>query len=364
MAGIFYDGFDHYATADIETKWTQRVISAGVSTTGPFINGSGRRSGSALRMATTNYGYLESVRITPSAPVPSGATCIFGTAYRHVAAFSVNANGTTEDNVVSNFPNCVLSLRKSGVTHVWVRVNINGTLSVLQGTGVLGTSSVALTQNVYQYLEVKVVIHASAGTVDIRLNGVSILALTGQVTQAGGSSTWDEIKLGACGGGLTTVDYDDLYLLDGSGSVNHDFLGDVRVDATYPNAAGNSAQFTRSTGSDQWATIDETAPNGDTDYNETGTATNRDTLNFPTAPVAGATIYAVQALASAKKTDAGGAGLKLVTRISSTDYDGTEGGLGTAYNYVRQIWDVKPSDSAAWTDGAFNAAEFGYVKST
>ncbi len=364
MAGIFYDGFDHYATADIATKWTQRTVLSGV---GPVIGATGRRGGGALRMATTTFGYGDSVRITPSSPVPSGATCVVGFAFRHVNAFATNNNNTTEDSGSNSSASCLVSIRKVGGTHVWFRINANGTISAFHSTSLLGTTSVALTQNVYQYLEFKVLIHASAGTITVRLNGSAVLTLTGQVSQTGGSSTWDEIKLGTYGSDtvvFATVDYDDLYLLDGSGSVNNDFLGDVRVDAVYPNAAGNSSQFTRSAGSDQWAGIDETAPNADTDYNETATATNRDTLNFPNAPVAGATIFGIQASASVKKTDAGGAGLKLVTRISGTDYDGTEVGLGTAYTYVRQIWDVKPSDSTAWTDSAFNAAEFGYVKST
>jgi len=360
MAGVFFDSVDHYATANIQEKWTQ------VHSAGPIVAAVGRRSTNGLRFRNYSGGVGsvsgDAVRVTPF-PVPSGDTCIVGYAFNHVSPFADTQNGTVEDSGIT-VVSTMLAIRQGATTQVWFVIMGDGTISARRGTTVLGTSTFALTQNVYQYIEFKVKISATVGTIEVRVNTVPILTLTGQNTLTTASATWNEIKIGQFAFTAPNVYVDDIYVLDGSGSFNNDFLGDVRIDAVFPNADGNSSQFTRSTGTDQYATVDETSPNGDTDYNETATVGNRDTLNYPNAPVAGANILAIQGDVYGRKTDAGGAGVKLITRIAGTDYQGTEVGIGTSYNYQRQVWDVKPSDSTAWTDTDFNAAEFGYIKST
>lgn len=355
MAGVFFDSCDHYATANIAEKWTQIHGS-------PTIEAVGRRGTNGMRFNLYSTGTGDDVRVTPF-PVPSGDTCIVGYAFNHVSAFSDTQAGTVEDSG-STAVSTMLSIRQGAVTQVWFSVLGDGTIAVRRGTTLLGTSGFALTQNVFQYIEFKVKVHGSAGTVEVRVNTVPILVLTGLNTQGAGSGNWNEVKIGQFAFASPDVRIDDIYVLDGSGSSNNDFLGDVRIDAVFPNADGNSSQFTRSTGASQFATVDETAPNGDTDYNEAATSGLKDTLNYPNAPVAGANILAIQGDVYGKKTDSGGAGVKQITRISGVDYQGTEVGIGTAYNYQRQVWDVKPSDSTPWTDTDFNAAEFGYIKST
>lgn len=344
MAALFCDGFDHYtAVADIAAKWTSTVPSTVINATG------GRRGGGALKSDNGSR-----VRVTLTAPSPTGATVIFGQAVGW-------AGGP---------PTTFAGIALASTAHCSIGVNSNGTLSVYRGNGsvLLGTTVFALQIGIYSYVEAKFLLHASAGTVEIHVNGMNwplngVPILTGVNTMGGASATFDEFFLQASSGHFNFF-HDDVYVLDGSGTDNNDFLGDVRADVIYPTAAGASSQFTRSAGTDQWATIDETTPNSDTDYNESNTPTHRDSLNFPNAPVTGAVIKFIQALAYAKKTDAGGAGLKLTTRLGGTYYDGTEQGLSTGYHYQRQIWGVKPSNGAAWVDTDINAAEFGYLKST
>jgi hypothetical protein len=103
---------------------------------------------------------------------------------------------------------------------------------------------------------------------------------------------------------------------------------------------------------------------GGTDYNSSTAASLKDTLAFPNAPVAAAPILAIQLNMMMEKADAGASGVKAVTRIGGTDYLGTESFPPVGYSDLRQIWDVKPSNSVAWSDTDFNAAEFGYIRST
>ena len=48
---------------------------------------------------------------------------------------------------------------------------------------------------------------------------------------------------------IGTLDIDDLYICDGTGSAPHNtFLGDCRVDTLLPTADGTAQQWTPSTG--------------------------------------------------------------------------------------------------------------------
>lgn len=363
MAALFADCFDHYAVADIATFWTQRMPSSNGDTS--TITNVGRHSSNGFRFSTTSTN--DATDRLAKVLVASGATAIVGYAIKCVNSFGGAGTSTTETGQAS----VLLSIRQGGTTQVWFRLNTNGTVSCYRGTTLLGTTSLALFQNTQHFIEFKVTVDNSSGVVQVRFDGITVLNLSSQDTQSTGSATWDELAIGAfnsdalgVGAQAVNTTIDDLYVCDGSGSDNNDFLGDVRVDAHFPNAAGNSSQWTRSTGSDQWATIDEAAANGDTDYNSSATVGHLDTLNFPALSPSGAAIKFVQAVVQASKTDAGAVGLKLATRISSTDYLGTEQGVPATYAFLRQIWGVSPATSSAWTESEFNAAEFGYQKSS
>ena len=69
--------------------------------------------------------------------------------------------------------------------------------------------------------------------------------------------------------------FDDLYVCDGSGSVNNDFLGDVRVVTVRPNGAGGSTQWTPDSGSN-YARVNETISGEDSNYVEDGTSGHED----------------------------------------------------------------------------------------
>jgi hypothetical protein len=71
-------------------------------------------------------------------------------------------------------------------------------------------------------------------------------------------------------------------------------------------------------------------------------------------------IKGVQVSARARKTDSATKELAIVTRLGSTDYDGTTQAVAsTTYSQYQQIWEKRPSDNADWTIADVNAAEFG-----
>ncbi len=370
MALRFLDSFDHYATADLTDKYTQIINASGNSWA---IGATGARSTNGARASTgTNQAQ------NPLAVVigdVSGDTFICGFRFMQTGAFSGLRYDTSPDTTrlgpsasfggsAAEFLFCV---RQAGTIHFWVQILTNGQIRVIQGNGtVLGTTSNALSTGAFYYMSFKVKIaDGTSGTVDILVNGVSWLSVSSLDTRNGGSATWDEFVYGKL---VSTAsiswDFDDLYLADDSGSGWNAMKSDVRIDALYPTSNGTTRDWTRSTGSDDFSLVDETAPNDDTDYLEAAAAGDLVTMGFPDAPAVGADIYGVQVVVSAKKTDAGSAGHKGATRIGSTDYLGTEVGLTTGYTFQRQCWDLSPDSGVAWTESEFNAAEFGAQKST
>lgn len=373
MALILMESFDTYATAALTGAWT--TIGGGAYA--PTVSaGNGRRSTQCLRTSFTDGGGVgRPLSIVPDSPVPSGDTCVCGFAFKANRLDTVNNGSNAFDpssgSAQSSF---LLLVRQGNTTHVGFRINSNGTITALRGQSsltTLGTTSIAVSEGGYQFLEFKVVIHDTTGSIEIRIDGAVALTLTNIDTKNTGSATWDEISINRLVENAnisTTWDFDDLYLLDGTTTADdprNTFLGDSRVDATLPNAVGTHSDGTPSGGAvDNYTMVDEATHDSDTTYNTFSVAADLDTYNYPTAPVAGAFIYGVQVRLWCRKEDAGGATLRAVTRLGGTDYFGSSLSPTTGYTCKRQIWAQKPSDSADWTDTDYNAAEFGVEKET
>jgi len=315
--GLRYcDGFDHYDTPT-EAGWT-----------GGAITTSNPRTGSRGFLPWGPF-YLT---------LDAQATWIVGFAYRPVVSGDYD----------------VVGFYDAGTVQLTLYYNTDRTLSVKRGSTVLGTSVVALTLNAYQYVEFKATIHNSTGAYEVRLNSVNILSGSGADTQNTGNATANQLMANSPFNNYT---FDDMYLCDGTGSSNNDFLGDVKVTTLYPSGAGNSTQWTPSAGSN-YQCVDESQANGDTDYVSSATATQRDTYAY--GDLTGSpTVHAVCLAMHARKDDAGARQIKPVVRHSSTDYDGTAISLATSYANHRQYYDVNPGTSVAWTASDVNGAEFG-----
>lgn len=361
MALLFMDSFDHYATADIGEKWTeiQFLFASFASVT---INaGTGRHSSASYRLSTGNS-TQQQIALRKNCTA-ADATSILGFAFTFQASDIIGTSGWQ-----------IASIRDGSTSQVSLRLNSDLRLSVVRGTvagTVLGTTSGSISAGSYTYIEWKVKVDASVGTVDLRVNGASVLSLTSQNTRNTANTSWNSFALGnydSVGSSSTTVngrsiDYDDVYILDGSGAAPwNTFLGDVRVDARKPTGAGTTTGWTPLS-STNWSNVDDAAPDDDTTYNSTSTLNAIDTFVVEDAPVAGATIYGIQHCLSMKKSDAGTCTVAPVIRHSGTNNSGTSISPGTSYAYGLQIaTEIAPG--VAITESNFNAAEFGYVRIT
>jgi hypothetical protein len=363
MALLFMDSFDHYALADQLEKWSSLTAAVGVDDSA--IAAVGRHSSQGYKNAS--HGLAGGASAPPGFHKllsPADNTFILGMAVNSITPFTGMWTNTDPTSFTTS---SFLVLRNAGANQCWIRVNTDGTLSVYRDATLLGTTSAALTQGAYAYVEILLTIHNTTGVVTLRFDGTTVLSLTSQNTRAGAANAWNEFRLGFTGAlGSQTVefDYDDLYVCDGSGAAPwNTFLGDVRVDVRRPTGAGATTQFTPSAGAN-WQCVDDAAPNDDTDSTTSATTNHVDTFTVENAPVAGATIYGIQHCLNLKKSDAGPCTVAPVIRHSGTDYAGAPLSPGTSYTYGLQIAQTNPGTSAQWTEADFNAAEFGYKKTS
>lgn len=320
-AVVFIEGFDFLTAAQATTRgWSQAWSSVG---TGRFSGQAARLPGGATRKA-----------------LPTGYTELYaGFAYRSIPAVAGDVFAFTTAGNVDAFR---------------VRLVVTGSffnLAILNSAGtVIATGTTNILASTWYYVEVHALINGASGSCSMRINGISEIANT---TGNFGSTAVTQVTL--TGGNNT--DIDDVYVLDTTGSApRNTFLGDVRVQTIMPSGAGSHTQWTPSTGSN-FAAVDETTPNDDTDYVSDSTAGHYDTYAYADID-SGATVYAVQTNVWARKDDASVRQIAPVIRQSSTDYDGTTVTLGSSYGLFSQLYDKDPT-AADWTAANVNADEFG-----
>ena len=334
MAVRFMDSFDHYVSGDLLQKWSgdfaaRPGITAGQ---GRFSAGLVENSG-----GTSNGGLYKTL--------DAQGTWILGAAFFFTAVSASSG---------------ILGVYDAGVLQVDVRLNASHLLQVTRNGTVLGTGTTPVTAGVWHFIELKVVIHNSTGTAEVRLDGGTEISLTGQDTQNTANATADQVAARMKSNSVSTR-IDDFYACDGTGSAPaNTFLGDCKCVTKLPSGNGNSSVLVGSDGNstDNYLLVDEAAQDGDTTYVESSTVGDKDTYAYENlAPDAGA-VFGVQLLPWAKKTDAGTRSIVTVARLSATEVDSTAKALSTTYTYLPDVRETKPG-GGAWSVTDFDNAEFG-----
>lgn len=345
MALLFWDSFDHYATANILEKWTYLETSGFCSIA---IGAVGRHGTSGLNFGRVDGRYYFLRRPLLASP----STVIMGASVRHESTLP-----STYDRVWSWLDNTTIQLS--------LRLNNDGSLEVLRGgatTVGISTSGACPYPDVHYYIEMKALIDGAAGTVEVKVNGVTVINEVGANTQQSANAQVTQVQVGGTWyGANANLYFDDLYVCDDTGGYCDDFLGDTWMCMLLPEGVGTHADWTPSAGAN-WQCVDDNPPNDDTDYNLSGTATDRDSFEMEDLPagIAG-TVHAVCAVIDARKDEAGIRTIQPSLRSGGVDYDGT--GVNVPNNYafhILEAWETDPDTAAPWIVAGVNAVEAGY----
>jgi len=343
MALLFVDSFDHYQTAQLMAKWTTR------STAGAHAIqvGTGRCGTNCLAMSSGG-----NVTLTKGIPF-SGLTGIVGLALMVTGQVFAKS--------------LFLEFNCGGGSGVNLRVYrlTDGSISVERADSspvVIGTTAPDVTRvDAWYYVEVRVVIDAAAGEVQVRVNGVEELNVTGVDTVSSlGTLTLTAITINAAQSFLYKIE--DLYVLDDSGGApNNTFLGDVRVEYLQPTADGTHQDWSLVGAAAHWEAVDDgDSPDDDTSYLHTATVGQIDTEVYENTGLPSGTIFGLQLGLYARKTDSGFREVTPIVLHGGTVFAGSAHAPSFAsYTYLLEMYNVNPGTAAAWTIPDVNNAEYG-----
>jgi hypothetical protein len=353
MALLHFEGFEAYASSG---QMGQQANTAGAGSISTSIVRSGARAYQVT--ADTMFRRLFTA---------SGTTIIAG-----VGAYRQNNNNA----------NMMIRLWSSSTsrTALYLTTDSVGQLQVFRGgpTGgagengtagsgtLLWTNSESEPLSTWMHYELKVVLAATAtGSWSLKRNGALVVSQSSVQTLENGADVVNAFISNKATGSLVNDFFiDDVYVCDGSGSANNDFLGPVRVAALRPTA-NDSVAMTPSSGAN-WQCVDETTPNDDTDYVSAPASglplTDRYTMSD--LPAEASLIRGVRTLYRARKEDAALVELRGLVRSGGTDGLGTTRALDTAYTFYTDLFENDPNIGAAWTPTTVNAMTAGVRRVT
>lgn len=331
MALRFLDGFDHYLATDQARKWT---VASSITGIDPMYARPGS-AGKGCRLSSVNSQHLRKV-------LDAQGTWIVG--------FAIRFNGSiTANKTILTF------IDSAGAEQCSLRHNGTGTMTLTQNGTVRGTAGSPTAVDTWMYVEVKVTI-GNSGSFTVRVDGSNVINGTGDTQTHASESTASGFIIATTDLG-PSQDIDDVYVCDGTGSSNNDFLGPIRVVTLRPNADGNSSDWTPAGYTDNFANVEDDAGDGDSTFNMSSTPGDIDLFELEDMP--SGTVMGVQVNVLARQ-DAGAARtVRPVFRIGGVNYTGTSFNTGGSFGNFMQVYDVSPATSSAWTASEVNGAELG-----
>lgn len=325
MAITWIDGFDLYGvTADLSMRYT-------VTNTPSLVTGR-LGSGKALRLANAGIQWA-----TPAAT----ATASFGAAMKITTLAGCGSGKEVMDFRNSTTNVCMLAVTSTG------QIKIGGT--DLAG-GLKGTSAGVIFEATWCYIEIEITRSATVGVVNVYVNSVNVLSLTGLNL---GALNIDNMRSPNSGDGVT-LDWDDMYVTNVATKV-----GESRVDVIRPSADTATAQWTPLAGS-HFSNVNTTAYDGDTTYNSDATIGNKDLFDVTDLAFTPTAVYAVQAVMCYRKDDVATRTIRSNVKSGATSATGATVGVPSSYVVTADIFETDPNTGAAWTVANVNAAQLGY----
>lgn len=273
----------------------------------------------------------------------------------------------------------VFSLTQSDLSTTMMR--LRGTGSGLRAMNAANTqvgSDFALSTGQWYLIEIKVFSSAASGTIDVKVDGSSVVSVTGTGT---GGGDINGMILGSAASLTHEYFVDDIAVNDESGSFQTTYPGAGKIICLRPDSAGDNADFTRG-GTDSganWSQVDEVTPNDVTDYNVSGTANHVDMFNCGASGIGGsdavnvvhvgfriANITADGAARIQSRVEKTGSGTIAsgtdVTALNSTTWR-SNGAATSTYNPYN-LTTYQDPDASAWTQTTLDSMQIGYKITT
>jgi hypothetical protein len=326
MALRYADSFEH--------KDQDRYLSINSTQTWP----TGRRGTGAIRIQNTGAGIADWHFEAPVSITDNVLVC----------GFAIRLSNTTSGNLTS--------FRASGSNRAVFSTTSSG--FQLSSFGSTINTGVSLVTGTWYFVEFKIEFDAANGYAEIRVNGETLATYSGSTNT--NHSGIDSVFAG--GNGSPDALIDDFYVLDGSGTTNNDFLGDIQVHYMLPTADGAVTQLHGSDGDqiDNYDNINQAIPstneyNGSTSIGDLDLYALTNTLSTSVSW----DIHGVQVTSKVGKSAGGDAFGRLLTVEGGSTLHSSIAGLSTDYIQQFMPLDNTPS-SSPWNMTNLGNLEIGF----
>jgi len=347
----FFDGFETYDDAGCMLRRYSLSVSPGATTTTGRLHGDAFSAGASTVLRTRSLTLQN--------------TWVYGFGFRY-------NNGTVSDDTDS-FPLIWLKGTDEQFSLKWEKVSGENTFEFVL---MRGATEVARTSDAgnsgkftalnWHYFEFKITIDPVSGSYEFRHNTQVILS------EAGPINTADE---GTAGADVAEFAYrnnrfqlDDKYILDSTGSINNDFLGDAVIEGRYPTGEDLAVHdWTIENGGTPsidtyWEVCD--APSctpSPSQYIWSDVVNDDAMMTFNALSFITGQVHAVKVSTDAELDTSGSREFQNLVRSGGTIYTPgvTHTVSTTNVQSFEDILEVDPDTGVKWTIAGVNAADFG-----
>jgi hypothetical protein len=253
----------------------------------------------------------------------------------------------------------------NNLIHVDITIDPSGNIVARrQDAGVqvqLGiTANPVIVANAWKHIEAKVKIDNAVGTVEVRVEGITVLNLAGIDTftnQPGAVASIQQVaqKSAQDGGAAPTMYVKDYIIWDTTGAFNNDFMGSCQVLKIIPDAD---------------VALNWTPVPGPAGYNMINLVTPADDVNYISAaapgipaaykcslsdlPVTVTSVRAIMPVHRSRKTDGGDGNIQIGAISGASTGLGADRPITTAYTYWYDVFDADPNGNVAWSRVSVN----------
>lgn len=332
MALVFIDSFAHWSTDSglgILQKYSSGDNSLCSTNTDPAFIRTGTQS---LQVSSEAFGTAPTIHFSNRITMTAGVAWLCNSSLSEGGAFFEFYNLSDNDAYVVNF-------NEDGSVYF----SVNGVQEAISAPGIISSGN-------FYYVELQCTFE-KLGAFEVRVNTVPVLA--GNITVNNIDATGAETFF-IPGSAFLDIFYNDLYVLDSTGSHNTTFLGAVQIWAIYPDENETPLDWTPLSGTN-FSEVNQHPPPGDSAYVSAGTAGDIDQYHYtPSGPTGSYTISGIQHGMCAR-LDSGGAHT-IASQIGTNTGSGPSIGsasVGSDYVFVLQPWDTNPETGEPFAVGDF-----------
>jgi hypothetical protein len=276
--------------------------------------------------------------------------------WRYYSALPTSATGNII--AIGNVANA--NAAASSNSHVGIMTGASGGDILVHHGGsatVRATLSGAIVAGVWQHYELRCFCHASTGTLEVWIDGIKKVDLTGIDTLANGSV--GTVKMGGAVGSTNSY-VDDIVIQDDASTIP-DQLGTHRIHTLLPNGAGTNTAWT-GTNTD----VDDPfgSDDGDTTFAVSTTLNAKQDYAVDNLSETPTTVHNVALTSVMRKTDSGTKAATAYIISNAVEDTGSENGTAEGYTTKIDMFPLNPDGATAWTPTTIDAILIGHEITT